>query len=83
MMSWIERDLEAAREASKIKIIDPSLGFVANLELADPGAKQRINDEGFDARVRGAKLDENPYCRDGEYGWWRNGWLTADDMTDD
>lgn len=79
MKSWLQRDIEAAIAANNIKIIDPSLGFVANLELADPTAKQRINDEGYDARVAGVPLDKNPYFRDGEYGWWRNGWFAADD----
>lgn len=78
MTSWIERDIEAARKANDIKIVDPSLGFVANLELANPGIRQRVNDEGFDARVAGVSLDANPYFRDGEYEWWRNGWFAAD-----
>lgn len=79
MTSWIQKEIEAAIEADKIKIIDPKLGYVANLELADPSAKQRINDEGYDAHVAGVPLEKNPHFRDGEYGWWRNGWLTADD----
>ena len=47
MTSWIEKDIEAARKANDIK--NPSLGFVANLELANPSTRQRVNDEGFDA----------------------------------
>lgn len=76
MTSWIEKDIEAARKANDIK--NPSLGFVANLELANPSTRQRVNDEGFDACVAGVSLDANPYSRDGEYGWWRNGWFAAD-----
>ena len=78
MTSWIERDIEIARRALDIKVANPSLGFVANLELGDPGIRERINDEGFDARVQGVPLDLNPYFRDGEYEWWRNGWFAAD-----
>lgn len=57
---------------------DPSLGFVANLIVQEPGIIDRINDEGFDARVAGVALEANPYHNDGERGWWRTGWFAAD-----
>jgi hypothetical protein len=63
---------------------DPLLGYVANIIRNEPGIVQRIRDEGFAARVTGTvALDRNPYHRDGERGWWRQGWLTADDNLGD
>jgi hypothetical protein len=62
---------------------DPQLGYVANNILAEPGIVQRIRDEGFDAKVSGQELDANPYMRDGDYGWWREGWYAAADNMGD
>lgn len=59
---------------------DPQLGYITNIIRAEPGIVQRIRDEGFDARVAGLDLNRSPYHRDGERGWWREGWLTADDF---
>lgn len=55
------------------------LGLVARLEAEEPGIRQRIIDEGFDARARDQKIDTNPYHQDGKYGWWREGWFNGDD----
>lgn len=75
-----QRLVEEGREPAKEW--NHGLGFVMNLILMEPGIVQRIRDEGFDARVNGTATDvdrDNPYYRDGERGWWREGWFAADD----
>lgn len=54
------------------------LGFVARVILDEPGVVQRIRDNGFNARVGGKKLDQNPHRESGKYTWWREGWFAAD-----
>lgn len=58
--------------------VSPRLGYVASITLAAPGIVDEITKQGFDARMRGVKLCDNPYIVDGPYGWWKNGWLAAD-----
>jgi hypothetical protein len=76
--------LKMAEECRKIgpRPANPALGFVANLIIQDPEIVSRTHDEGFDARVAGKTLDENPYHLDGTYGFWRTGWFAADSELD-
>jgi ribosome modulation factor len=55
------------------------LGMISRIILNEPGIVQRVRDEGFDARVAEKSIDTNPYHQDGTYGWWRQGWLFADE----
>lgn len=54
-------------------------GYVMRQIMAEPGIVARITDEGFDARVEGKSLDDNPHANQGPYGWWRTGWYAADE----
>lgn len=60
--------------------VQTTLGYVAGIVASEPGIIEKVTKLGFEARLQGRTLADNPYIIDGPYGWWKTGWLKADQL---